>query len=112
MCKHIERKHMPNHPDISIHELQTGSRPLITEREFAYLRGCSQSTLQKERVRGRGAHFLKDPHTGRIFYLADDVIAFLARSLRCRSTSEYDTSSYQSRLSKARNVLSIRSRAG
>jgi hypothetical protein len=95
-------------PSITLCELQSGSRPLITEREFAYLRGCSQSTLQKERGSGKGAPFLKDLQTGRIFYSAEDVVAFLGRTLHCRSTSEYDTRTHQERLTKARSALGRR----
>lgn len=73
---------------VRMQDIESGLRPQISEREFAALRGCSRTTLQKDRVRGKGTPFLKDPVTGRIAYAARDVLAYFARSTRCRSTSE------------------------
>jgi len=90
---------------VNMDELRKGTRPQISERELAELRGCSTSTLQKERVTGRGPEFLKDPVTGRISYEAAAVIKFFDRAIHCHSTSEYDTRSQQERLAKARTAL-------
>jgi hypothetical protein len=90
---------------VTIEELKSGARPRISEREFAQLRGCSVATVQKDRVKGKGAPFLKDPVTGRVSYAADAALAFLDRAVPCRSTGDYDTSAHQSRLDKARETL-------
>lgn len=96
---------------ITIHDLELGSRPRITEREFAQLRGCSVSTCQKERLTGKGPDFVKDPVTGRVYYQAQTVLNFLNRGIVCQSTSQYDTKSHQERLEKARLRLTERESA-
>jgi hypothetical protein len=95
---------------VTLEDLEDGARPRITEREFAALRGCSQSTLQKERVAGKGPQFLKDPITGRIYYEARAVIEYFQRAQVCQSTCEYETGHYHSRLTKARTVLKLKER--
>ena len=86
-------------------ELKDGRRPRISEREFALLRGCSVSTLRKERSTGRGIAYLKDPVTGRVAYSAEAVLEFFGRALVCKATCNYDTVEHQNRLTKARQVL-------
>jgi hypothetical protein len=87
---------------VTISDLENGLRPRVSEKEFAALRGCSQSTLQKERLRGCGPKFLKDLVTQRIYYPAESILEFFDRAVACRSTSDYDTKLQQSRLETAR----------
>jgi hypothetical protein len=89
---------------VTVFELESGARPLINEREFAHLRGCSTATLQKDRLTGRGVPFLKDPVTGKISYSAETVLAFLNRGQLYLSTSEYDNRAKQDWLAKARTI--------
>lgn len=90
---------------ICIGALISGQRPCITEREYAQLKGCSPSKLQRDRWQGKGIPFQKDDR-GRVYYLAEDVLADLQRKTH-RSTSEYDTSLQVARLLKARSVLKV-----
>jgi hypothetical protein len=89
---------------ICIDDLLVGRRVRISERELSQLDGRSIYTHQRNRYLGKGIPFQKDDQ-GRVWYLAEDVLADLQRK-RHRSTSEYDTSSQIKRLSKARSALS------
>lgn len=93
---------------VTIGELRSGARPRISEKELAQLRGCSVGTVRKDRVRGTGVPFLKDPETARVTYAAETVLAYFDRAMPCYSTSEYDTSANQERLDKARKAQSER----
>lgn len=88
---------------VCIDDLISGRRPRINEREYAQLDGRSIYTLQRNRYLGKGIPFQRDDATGRIWYLADDVLTALQGKTH-RSTSEYDTSSQIARLSKARSA--------
>lgn len=87
---------------VTVEQLKTGERPNITEAEFAALRGCSRSTLQKERLTGRGPAFIKIKENGRIRYEAQTILDYLSNMGQvCLSTSEYDTSTAQQNILKA-----------
>ncbi len=96
--------------EITIEDLRSGAIPHICGKELAKLRGRSVSTIEKERTRGAGIPYVKDPVTGCISYRADDVLKFLERGKPCLSTAQYDTTSYSARLEKARAVLATRRR--
>jgi hypothetical protein len=93
---------------LTLEDLRSGQRPQVSEREFAKLRNCSVATLQKDRVRGSGIPFLKNPRTGRISYEAEAVLDYFENLQRCNSTSEYDTSAWHERLTKARKFVNER----
>lgn len=84
---------------VTLSDLESGRRAEANEKEFAALRGCSVFTLQKERVEGTGPPFRKT-ETGRIFYPRESILEYFSKGI-CRSTSEYDTSTYQAKLKKA-----------
>jgi excisionase family DNA binding protein len=61
---------------------------LLTDTDVAAIIGRAKSTLEKDRVAGRGIPFVR---IGRqVRYRAADVDAYLARLPTCRSTSEAD----------------------
>ena len=88
-------------PILTLDDLRSGRVSRLTERQYATLRNCSMSLLQKERVTGRGIRFIRTP-SGRIFYDAADVLAELDETPRHASTCEYDTGSKPESLCKAR----------
>jgi predicted DNA-binding transcriptional regulator AlpA len=62
--------------------------PLLSDREVERITGRARSTLQKDRVSGRGIPFLR---LGRLVrYRQSDVTAFLDALPTHRSTSEPD----------------------
>jgi predicted site-specific integrase-resolvase len=50
----------------------------ITEKEAAKLLGARPQTMRAWRQRGKGPAFVKP--VGRVYYLKEDVLAFLAQS--------------------------------
>jgi hypothetical protein len=58
---------------------------LLTQREYANLRRCSERTIERERVSGTGCRFIKIGRAVR--YKRADVLDFIERHARL-STSE------------------------
>jgi hypothetical protein len=85
---------------ICLDDLTSGRRAVITEVEYAQLKGCSRFKFQRDRYQGKGTPFQRD-EGGRIWYAAFDVLKDLQRKSH-RSTNEYDTSDQVARLEKAR----------
>ncbi|HEY9755418.1 MAG TPA: hypothetical protein V6C97_09665 [Oculatellaceae cyanobacterium] len=90
---------------VTLADLRSGARPIISDREFADLKGCSVATNQKDRCQKRSIPFVKDPRTGRIYHRAEEVLKFFDSLLECKSTLDYDTTQLQDNLEKARNAL-------
>lgn len=60
---------------------------LLTQREYANLRRCSERTVERERALGTGCRYIK---IGRgVRYKRADVLDFIERHA-CQSTSEAD----------------------
>ncbi len=97
--------------EITVENLKSGVVPQICGSELAMLAGRSLSTIEKERSRGVGVPYVKDPVTGCISYRAKDVLEYLERGKRCISTAQYDTTSHSKRLERARAVLATRRRS-
>ena len=58
---------------------------LLTQREYAHLRRCSERTVERERVSGTGCRYIK---IGRgVLYRRADVLDFIERHARL-STSK------------------------
>jgi hypothetical protein len=93
---------------ITIADLKSGTCPFINDREFAALRGCSVATTAKERSQKKGIRFYKDPQTGRVFYRAEDVVAYFDAFIPCTSTLDYDTREQQEQLERAREVAAAK----
>lgn len=91
----------------TLEDLQSGRIARINTHQYASLAGCSASTLERKRWKGRGTPYVKDPDTGAVFYLAADVLQDLLRPTH-RSTNEYDTRSQIHRLAVARDVKAKR----
>ena len=68
------------------------SRKLLTEREYADLRGCSVRTLQREREDGSGCSFIRFKRQVR--YRPQDIVQFIevhvqgARGDACHQPTE------------------------
>jgi hypothetical protein len=58
---------------------------LLTQREYAQIRRCSERTVERERATGTGCQFIKIGRSVR--YRRRDVIDFIERHAR-KSTSE------------------------
>jgi hypothetical protein len=91
---------------ITLSDLRSGARPIISERELSQFRGCSVATLQRERTLKKGLPYAKDPRTGRVFYRAEVVLAYFDNLVDCKSTLDYDTTKKQCNLEKARRKAS------
>lgn len=87
---------------ITLQDLREGRVQEITESQFATLRGCSASTLRKERTHGSGPKFRRREN-GKIAYPRESVLAYFDGPLH-RSTSEYDTNTLSERMARARQV--------
>jgi predicted DNA-binding transcriptional regulator AlpA len=58
---------------------------LLTQREYAILRRCSERTVERERVSGTGCRYIKIGRAVR--YRLRDIREFIERHV-CQSTSE------------------------
>jgi hypothetical protein len=92
---------------ISIELLKTGSRAWVFEKELSELTGRSRSLLQKQRLNGTGIPFSR-LESGRIVYLADDVLSHIERQPRHLATCEYDSNQKAAHLEQARFVKAER----
>ena len=87
--------------EITISDLRRGAVVRLTEKQYAALRGCSASLIQKERGSGKGIPFLRT-RTGRIFYAAEDVLTELDNDAKHVSTCEYPQTQSAKNIEKAR----------
>ena len=87
----------------TIEDLETERIHAIREPQLCWLLGKSRSWAQKRRYLNLPPEYERDD-CGRITYLASTVLAYLRSRQRCKSTCEYDTSSNQRNLEKARRT--------
>jgi hypothetical protein len=90
--------------DVTLDDLISGRVARLNTRQYAKLKNCQPCTEERKRSKGLGIPFTKDPITGAVYYMAEDVLAEL-QAPKHRSTAEYDTAPQIDRLARARQAI-------
>jgi hypothetical protein len=87
---------------VTLDDLRLGVRARIRSSEFARLRGCSSSTVSRERWENRSIPYEKDPISGRVWFDAQDVLKYFDQA-KVTCTAQYSHDG-RSRMALAREA--------